>query len=106
MREEILKRAIAVTMGSRNREYGKPSDNLGNIADLWTAYFLAKFRGSTLDERQFILTAEDVAHLNILQKMARTFTGVPKLDTYDDMAAYSAIAGEVRFENFEGDHFE
>jgi hypothetical protein len=41
-----------------------------------------------------VLTAEDVAWLNVLQKMARTFNGSSKPDTYIDAATYSAIAGE------------
>jgi hypothetical protein len=58
---------------------------------LFTAYLAAKY-GELL--HGFVLTAEDVAWLNVLQKMARTFNGSSKPDTYIDAATYSAIAGE------------
>jgi hypothetical protein len=88
-RLEILAEAAAITGESRNKEYGEPRDNLGDCAELWTAYLQAKFQIT------IVLSAEDVAWLNNLQKIARTFRGQPKPDTYIDAAAYVAIAGEV-----------
>lgn len=99
LRAELLDKAKQLTMSDRNKEYGEPWENLTNIAYLWTAYFHAKFGSKIVDEVNFSLSAEDVAHLNILQKMARTFLGKPKPDTYIDMAAYAAIAGEVAQED-------
>lgn len=93
-RQLILEAAITHTCGDRNVQYGSPFINLDDIAGLWTAYLVGKYRGKTVDEEQFRLTAEDVAHFNVLQKMARTFSGRVKQDTYEDQAAYSAIAGE------------
>ncbi len=83
-----------LTSGDRDKEYGKPYDNLTACSGLFTAYLIGKYRGKTLDEAQFDLTAEDVAWLNVLQKMARTFAGNVKPDTYIDAATYAAIAGE------------
>lgn len=101
-RVKLLKAAISHTAGDRDKEYGSPYDNLGDCAELWSAYLINKYRGVTLDNIPFALTAEDVAHLNVLQKMARTFSGNVKCDTYEDMAAYSAIAGEcAQLENEE-----
>ena len=93
-RESILTSAIAHTCGDRDKQYGTPATNLGNTADLWTTYLIAKYRGQTLDEVQFRITAEDVAWLNNLQKISRSFSGVVNPDNYEDAAAYSAIAGE------------
>jgi hypothetical protein len=93
-REAILTSAIRHTCGERNVQYGSPFVNLSDCAALWTAYLQGKFKGSTLDPNMFILSAEDVAHLNTLQKIARTFNGNYIPDTYEDAAAYSAIAGE------------
>ena len=93
-RLNLLKQAIALTGGVRNKEYGTPEDNLSNIAILWDAYFEAKYGALTVGQNRPMITAEDVAWLNVLQKMARTFIGSPKPDTYIDAAAYSAIAGE------------
>lgn len=93
-RLEILAEASALTGESRNKEYGEPRDNLGDCARLWSAYFDSKYGGFT-EGGYTEITAEDVAWLNVLQKIARTFRGVPKPDTYIDAAAYAAIAGEV-----------
>ena len=41
--------------------------------------------------------AHDVAILMILLKIARTKVGAVSRDTYVDMAAYSAISGEIKF---------
>lgn len=87
-RVEFLETASKLTSGDRDKEYGPPFNNLTDCACLFEAYLIAKFNV------QISLTAEDIAWLNVLQKMARTFSGNPKPDTYIDAAAYSAIAGE------------
>lgn len=93
-RLEYLQTAAALTSGDRDREYGTPYNNLSDCAALWSAYLGGKYSGHVLDCAAFQLTAEDVAWMNVLQKMARTFSGNSKPDTYIDAAAYSAIAGE------------
>ncbi|TXH44231.1 MAG: hypothetical protein E6Q97_33115 [Desulfurellales bacterium] len=98
-RDEILKRAAELTMGDRNRAYGSPWENLTNCAGLWQAYFEGKYGGKIVDPMQFTISAEDVAMLNLVQKIARTFNVKVSMDTYIDMAAYSAIAGEVAAED-------
>lgn len=98
-RKQLLETAIQLTTSDRNKEYGDPWENLTNIAGLWQAYMFAKYGGKVIDPIQFELSAEDVAWLNVLQKIARTFTGAPKQDTYANAAAYSAIAGECAFED-------
>jgi len=82
-RKQILENAIKHTCGDRDAEYGSPADNLTITAKLWSAYL------------RIDLSAEDVAWLNVLQKMSRTFHGNAKPDTYEDAAAYAAIAGEL-----------
>ena len=88
-RRQILENATTHTCGERDVEYGSPEKNLEDIATLWTAYLLGKYKFYE------DLTPEDVAWFNVLQKTARTFKGTPKPDTYEDAAAYSAIAGEL-----------
>lgn len=97
IRQEILTTAISHTVGDRDVEYGPPIHNLTDCAGLFSAYIIARFRGQTVDENNIILSAQDVAWLNVLQKMARTMSGNVKADTYEDSAAYSAIAGECAF---------
>lgn len=102
LRKELLEKAISLTCGDRDIEYGSPVDNLSNCADLWSAYFRGRCRnklpGTQETETTFVISAEDVAWLNVLQKIARTFSGNARSDTYEDAAAYAAIAGECHFE--------
>ena len=88
----ILGEALTATTRQRNKSYGSPVENLSHIAHLWTAYIAAKYNGKAT----FSVTSEDVAHLNQLQKMARTFAPGYHHDNYVDNAAYGAIAGECR----------
>ena len=60
-------------------------DSHNNIARLWSAYLNIK------------IEAHDVALMMALLKMARTKLGEVSKDTYIDMSAYSAIAGEIKF---------
>lgn len=97
-REIILENAIRHTCGDRNAQYGSPESNFSNTADLWNAYLRSKYGSRCIGYEnlpgEFCLTAEDVAWLMVLLKMARTVTGAVKTDTYEDAAAYAACAGE------------
>lgn len=91
MRERILNDALTLTLGDRNKAYGSPVTNMQGIAALWNEYIRIKVghAGSPT------LTGEDVAIMNALQKIARAAgSGETSLDTFTDMAAYAAIAGE------------
>ena len=91
-REQYLNKAAELTAGDRDVSYGEPYHNLTNIARLWTAYLIGRYGEFYMDNVE--LTAEDVAWLNVLQKMARTFSSKATPDNYIDAACYSAIAGE------------
>lgn len=93
-RLEYLAEAARLTSGNRDREYGTPYNNLSDCARLWSAYLTGKYGSLSVDILTLRLTAEDVAWMNVLQKIARTFSGHVKPDTYIDAAAYAAIAGE------------
>lgn len=93
---KLLYEGARLTGGDRNKTYGSPFDNLDNTATLWSAYLHAKYRGQTVDEVQLQLTAEDVAHMMQLLKMARTIAPGYHADNYIDNATYGAIAGECR----------
>jgi len=88
LRVKLLNDGAALTSGDRDREYGPPNENLSQCAEFFATYLNAKF------DTSLVLAAEDVAWLNVLQKIARTFSGHVKLDTYTDAATYAAIAGE------------
>ena len=83
--KECLSQAITLSANDRQKDYGDKVDNHNNIARLWSAYLNTK------------IEAHDVALMMALLKMARTKLGAVSKDTYIDMAAYSAIAGEIKF---------
>jgi hypothetical protein len=86
---KFLKEAISLSGIDRQKDYGDKVDNHNNIARLWSAYLDTK------------VEAHDVAILMTLLKIARTKLGAVSKDTYIDMAAYSAIAGEIKFKEGE-----
>ena len=92
---EFLKIADNLVEGDRDKDYGDKTENNKNIAKLWSAYLDIK------------IEAHDVAIMMSLLKIARTKLGAVSKDTYVDMAAYGAIAGEIKFkeskEESEGD---
>ena len=83
--KEFLSEASRLVGVDREKDYGDKVDNHNNIARLWSAYLDVK------------VEAHDVAIMMALLKMARTKLGAVSKDTYIDMAAYSAIAGEIKF---------
>ena len=83
--KNFLVKAESLVAGQRHMDYGDKTDNHKNIAKLWSAY---------LDEK---VEAHDVAIMMCLLKIARTKLGQVSIDTYIDMAAYGAIAGEIKF---------
>ena len=82
---EFLEEATKLASGQRQIDYGDKTENHKNIARLWSAYL------------EFTVTPHDVAILMCLLKVARTKLGAISKDTYMDMSAYSAIAGEIKF---------
>ena len=82
---QILNQASVLVQGQREKDYGDKTENHNNIARLWSAYL------------DIPIQAHDVAILMALLKIARTKLGAVSKDTYVDMSAYSAIAGEIKF---------
>lgn len=89
-RVQFLNAAAELTDGARDRSYGPPSINLKCSGNLKREIRRAMVEaGVTLSPA--CLDALD----NVLQKVARVATGPsPSADTFIDMAAYAAIAGE------------
>ncbi len=83
--KEFLARAGTLVAGDREKDYGDKVHNHNNIAKLWSAYLDVEVR------------AHDVAIMMTLLKVARTKLGAVSKDTYIDMSAYSAIAGEIKW---------
>ena len=83
--KEILSEATRLVGTDRQKDYGDKVEKHNNIAKLWSAYLDVK------------IEAHDVAIMMALLKVARTKLGAVSRDTYVDMSAYSAIAGEIKF---------
>ena len=83
--KEFLSEATRLVGKDREEDYGDKVHNHCNIARLWSAYLDTK------------IEAHDVAVMMVLLKIARTKLGKISTDTYIDMAAYGAIAGEIKF---------
>ena len=85
----FLSEAIRLSGTDRQKDYGNKIKNHNNIAKLWSAY------------KDVEITAHDVAIMMTLLKVARTKIGSVSKDTYIDMSAYGAIAGEIKFKEEE-----
>lgn len=82
-RAEILDKAKAVVTGQREQDYGSPESNFGLIGQLWTVYL------------NHLVTAQDVANMMCLFKIARIRTGRGTADSYIDAVGYMACGGEI-----------
>ena len=83
--KEFLSKANVLVEGDRQKDYGDKLHNHSNISKLWSAYL------------DIDIQPHDVAIMMVLLKVARTKLGQVSEDTYVDMSAYSAIAGEIKF---------
>ena len=80
--EDILKTASKLVSGDRAKAYGDKKKLHDKTAKMWSA-----FLGYTIH-------AEQVAHMMVMLKIARTTTGT-SADSYIDAAAYISIGGEI-----------
>jgi hypothetical protein len=80
--QDLLDEAKKLIGGDRQEDYGDKLKNHQNIADFWSVFLQKK------------ITAHDVAICMALVKVARLMNQHKK-DSYLDMAAYAAIAGEI-----------
>lgn len=88
-RAETLEKAKACICGQRENEYGSPENNFNAIAMFWSVYKGVQF------------TANDVAMMMALLKIARIRTGTATDDSYVDLAGYAACGAEINSNNKE-----
>jgi histidine ammonia-lyase len=86
-RAETLDKAKQCVCVQRENEYGSPEDNFKIIADLWAVYRGVEF------------TANDVAMMMALLKIARIKTGTASEDSFMDLAGYAACGAEIATNN-------
>ena len=90
-RRFILEDAIKCVCTDRNEQYGEPEDNFKVIAELWATYLHARCPSP---DTYISITADDVAMMMILFKVARAATAnTVTRDTLVDIAGYAACAG-------------
>jgi hypothetical protein len=89
--QTILQEAQAAVFGPRQGTYGHPRDDFKRTADLWTAYIDGKYsNGGDWD-----FSADDVAYMMILLKMARLMHSPEHRDSIVDIAGYAETAARV-----------
>lgn len=82
-RGAVLDKAKAVINGERQNQYGNSEDSFGMIADFWSAYL------------GLHISAQDVAQMMVLLKIARQKAGRGKWDNFVDMCGYAALAADM-----------
>lgn len=95
LRPEILDAATKCVCSEREQDYGKPEDNFETIGLLWSTYLRAAHHELAYSLPLNGITAEDVAVMMALLKIARIATGKKVIDSYVDLAGYAACAGEI-----------
>lgn len=88
-KEDILEKAKNIITGERQNAYGEVEDNFQTIANLFNAYL--KSKANCKSE----ITAQDVAVMMILVKVARISSGHHKDDNWIDIAGYAACGGSI-----------
>jgi Domain of unknown function (DUF6378) len=89
MREKILEDAKNAVCKDREISHGNAKQQMTHTAELWMAYL----NENSCEE--MIITAKDVAMLNILQKISRSCFNASHEHHYTDIAGYAALAGEL-----------
>lgn len=87
-RGDILRKAIDLTEGSRDQQYGPPKNNATVLRDLWISYL--KYHNPYIN-----LTIADVAAMMIMVKLSRLSFNTRHEDNWVDAAAYAAIGAEL-----------
>ena len=82
-RGKILDEAKRLIASDRQEVYGDPSENHQRIADLWSVYLETE------------ISPSQVALCLCLVKISRLMATPNHSDSFIDLAAYAAIAGEL-----------
>jgi len=85
-REKLLVEAARLISDDRDEDYGDPLSNFSRIARMFNCYKGAEFTK---------LEPEDIAVINILQKISRISNTPEHGDSWTDIAGYAALGYEV-----------
>ena len=90
----VLEEAQKIIYGDREKTYGKPSKNLGTIAQMWTAYVNSSV-GDVFNAEgepiELIIDPKDVAIMMVLLKAARLANDQSHRDSVVDICGYAAL---------------
>ena len=89
VRGQILETAKSLTESQRNQVYGDPKDGMTCFARLVAAYLSGKYTAADGP-----ITHVDGSVIACLLKISRIAANPKHMDSYVDLAAYAAIAGE------------
>jgi len=89
----ILETAEEIVSGPRQKFYGHPLDNHGNIAIFWSLYIRKKY-GANVE-----LNARDVCFMMMLKKISRDTTKEDR-ENIIDIAGYSRNAEMIEDERY------
>lgn len=92
----ILLEANKIIYGEREQAYGNPRFNLDTIAQFWSTYLQRKFPDGMEPVPHFFFTAEDVAQMMILLKMARLIHNPTHVDSLTDQCGYAALQHRIQ----------
>lgn len=90
--QAVLDEAGELISGERAADYGPAEENFQTIANLWQDYLY------TAVGVESVISAQDVAHLLILMKIARQANG-HKRDNLVDIAGYAALSQRIKKAN-------
>lgn len=90
---EICDTAAKLVSGNRNKQNGDARKNHGNIAALWNAYLSVRRDPSSP------LTANDIATMMVLLKVARMELGAHNPDDAVDAVGYTSLRGQMDAED-------
>jgi hypothetical protein len=93
LRGDILEEAIKAIQQDRNSDYGDPEDNFGTIAEFWTSYLKAKYKGLLIND--ITLDPVDCAVMMVLLKVSRAAITPHVRDHWVDMGGYTGCAGAM-----------
>jgi hypothetical protein len=79
----ILDEANSIIYGDREKTYGNPAKNLNNIANFWSVYLDIK------------ISAQDVAQMMVLLKLARLINTPNHRDSLVDAVGYLALVERI-----------
>lgn len=89
-RGRVLLHAHDIINGQRQQQYGNPEDSFSEIAVLWNWWLGIRLNAP--------LTAQDVAMMMCLMKLAREKNGAGKTDNIADACGYMGIYEDMREE--------